>query len=179
MFTSENALIMTIKREYRQCARSCPLPGSWEASTKSGCCVCVWGVVSPRAPQDGKQSFPQMLALGGQISVHSARQTEPWEWRLRRAQGGTRDISACRCRCVLMEKTTWFHRHQMTMLEVPQYKHKNTHYGQDLKLWLNLFPISFSSYETFGGLHNISIPLFSHLWNRCNHSTYYMEHFKD
>ena len=51
----------------------------------------------------------------------------------------------------------------MTMLEVPQYKHKNTHYGQDLKLWLNLFPISFSSYETFGGLHNISIPLFSHL----------------
>lgn len=72
--------------------------------------LCVCGGVSPRAPQDGKQSFPQVLALGGQISVHSGQQTEPWEWRLRKAQGGTRDISACRRRCVLMEKTTWFHR---------------------------------------------------------------------
>ena len=49
------------------------------------------------------------------------------------------------------------------MLEVPKYKYKNTHYGQDLKLWLNLFPVSFSSYETLDGLHNISIPLLSRL----------------
>ena len=54
-------------------------------------------------------------------------------------------------------------RDQMRMLEVPKYKYKNTHYGQDLKLWLNLFPVSFSSYETLDGLHNSSIPLFSHL----------------
>ena len=56
-----------------------------------------------------------------------------------------------------------FYESQMRMLEVPKYKYKNTHYGQDLKLWLNLFPVSFSSYETLDGLHNISIPLFSHL----------------